>query len=327
MLNYIWISLIVLGILVAAGNDAADEMENTYRNGVPLDVRFEIAKRPTPLRSTWEGTIVLSAAEFNSLYGPGSADSAVDQPATISADGSGRSTVTMAAGPGTPRLWAEMARHAADPGRLAATTPPLNPAAEGTALPLRIVVEPIRFVRLKAVTSAAIDYAAAAVNISIGLIGVMALWLGVMKVAEEAGLLRIITRALTPLTRRLFPDVPPDHPALGAMIMNIAANMLGLNNAATPMGLKAMEELNKLNPRLGTATNAMVTFLAINTGGLVLIPATAIAVRAAAGSANPGIIIGTSIIGSGCATIAGIASSRLLQRLPRYRRQVEADHE
>jgi spore maturation protein A len=245
----------------------------------------------------------------------------------VSVDASGRSTVTMTAGSGTPRLWAEMAKHAADPGRLAATAAPLNPEAEGNALPLRMVVEPIRFVRLKAVTAAALDYAAAAVNISIGLIGVMALWLGVMKVAGEAGLLGIITRALTPLTRRLFPDIPPDHPALASMIMNIAANMLGLNNAATPMGLKAMEELNRLNPRLGTATNAMVTFLAINTGGLVLIPATAIAVRAAAGSANPGIIIGTSIIGSGCATIAGVAASRLLQRLPRYRRQVEADHD
>jgi spore maturation protein A len=327
MLNYIWISLIILGILVAAGSDAADELGNTYRNGISLEVRFVVAKRPSPLRSAWEGTIVLSAAEFNSLYGPGSADSAVNQPAMVSVDASGRSTVTMTAGSGTPRLWAEMAKHAADPGRLAATAAPLNPEAEGNALPLRMVVEPIRFVRLKAVTAAALDYAAAAVNISIGLIGVMALWLGVMKVAGEAGLLGIITRALTPLTRRLFPDIPPDHPALASMIMNIAANMLGLNNAATPMGLKAMEELNRLNPRLGTATNAMVTFLAINTGGLVLIPATAIAVRAAAGSANPGIIIGTSIIGSGCATIAGVAASRLLQRLHRYRRQVEADHD
>ena len=180
--------------------------------------------------------------------------------------------------------------------------------------------------KLKAVTAAALDYAAAAVNISIGLIGVMALWLGVMKVAEAAGLLKVITRILAPLTRRLFPDVPQDHPALAAMIMNIAANMLGLNNAATPMGLKAMEELNRLNPRIGTATNAMVTFLAINTGGLVLLPATAIAVRAAAGSSNPGIIIGTSIIGSGFATVAGIAASRVLQRLPRYRMAKEADN-
>ena len=104
--------------------------------------------------------------------------------------------------------------------------------------------------------------------------------------------------------------------------MNTAANMLGLSNAATPMGLKAMEELNKLNPTVGTATNAMVTFLAINTGGLILIPATAIAVRAAAGSANPGIIIGTAIFGAGCATITGVIASKILQRLPRYKRNL-----
>ena len=326
MLNYIWISLILLGVLVAAGSDIADEAGNTYRNGIPLDVRFDVAKHPSPLRSTWEGTIQLSAGEFNTFYGPGAADSAVRQPAIISVDASGRSTVSMPIGESSPLRWREMARHAAEKDRLTASVASMKLTGDENAASVRIVVEPVRFVKLKAVTAAALDYAATAVNISIGLIGVMALWLGVMKVAEEAGLLRVITRLLAPLTRRLFPDVPQDHPALAAMIMNIAANMLGLNNAATPMGLKAMEELNRLNPRVGTATNAMVTFLAINTGGLVLIPATAIAVRAAAGSANPGIIIGTSIIGSGCATIAGVAASRILQRLRRYRRQEEPDN-
>ena len=136
-------------------------------------------------------------------------------------------------------------------------------------------------------------------------------------------MVKILTRMLTPLTKRIFPDVPADHPAVGAMIMNIAANMLGLSNAATPLGLKAMEELNRLNPKVGTATNAMCTFLAINTGGLILIPATAIAVRAAAGSANPGIIIGTSIVGASCATIAGVIAARVLQRLPGYKRAME----
>ena len=102
---------------------------------------------------------------------------------------------------------------------------------------------------------------------------------------------------------------------------------LGLSNAATPLGLKAMEELNKLSPKAGTATNAMCTFLAINTGGLILIPATALAVRAAAGSANPGIIIGTSIIGALCATIAGVLAAKILEKLPRFRKSLEADHE
>jgi spore maturation protein A len=323
MLNYIWISLIALGILVAAGSDIVDEADNTYRNGIPIDARFEVAKHPSPLRSTWEGSVVLSAGEFNTFYGPGAADSAVSQPAIISVDASGRSTALISIGESSPLRWKEMARYASVKDRLTASVVSMEVSGDGNAAAVRLQMEPVRFVKLKAVTAAALDYAATAVNISIGLIGVLALWLGVMKVAEEAGLLKIITRLLAPITRRLFPDVPPDHPALAAMIMNIAANMLGLSNAATPMGLKAMEELNRLSPRVGTATNAMVTFLAINTGGLVLIPATAIAVRAAAGSTNPGIIIGTSIIGSGCATVAGIAASRLLQRLPRYRREAD----
>ncbi|MFA6541103.1 MAG: nucleoside recognition domain-containing protein, partial [Bacteroidota bacterium] len=142
---------------------------------------------------------------------------------------------------------------------------------------------------------------------------------------EAAGLLLILTRIMMPVTKRLFPDVPPDHPAVGAMIMNIAANMLGLNNAATPLGLKAMEELNKINPKAGTATNAMCTFLVINTAGLTLIPATAIAIRAGLGSADPGMIIGTSIFGAGCATVFGLISVKLLQRLPRYKKELEVD--
>ena len=323
MLNYIWISLIALGILAAAGSDIADEAGNTYRNGVPIPVTFAVTRRASPLRTSWEGTVNCPAAAFNAVYGAGEADSAVHQRATLVPDGTGGGRLTMSIDAASPRRWSEMARHASIQDNLAATASAITFSADSAAASIQIVVEPIRFVKLRAVTAAALDYAATAVTISIGLIGVMALWLGLMSIAEKAGLLHVLTRMLAPLTRRLFPDIPPDHPALGAMIMNIAANMLGLSNAATPLGLKAMEELNRLNPKLGTATNAMVTFLAINTGGLILIPATAIAVRAAAGSANPGIIIGTSIIGAGCATAAGIIASKILEKLPWYRRGEE----
>jgi spore maturation protein A len=218
-----------------------------------------------------------------------------------------------------------MAKAAASKDKLTGSVRSMVVAQDSKSARIQIVLEPIHYMRCKAVTQAALDYASTAVTIALGLIGIMALWLGVMKVAEEAGLLRIVTRMLTPITKRIFPEVPPDHPAVSAMIMNIAANMLGLSNAATPLGLKAMEELNKLNPKAGTATNAMITFLTINTGGLILIPATAIAVRAAAGSANPGIIIGTSIFGASCATVAGVLAAKLLQRLPRYRKELEPD--
>jgi spore maturation protein A len=323
MLNYIWISLIAIGVLVAVGNDVKDEVENTYRNGVPLDATFAIEKATPGPRTTWEGELVMSAAAFNEFYRIKTATAEVHQPAVVSTDASGESTIMLTIGPSTPAQWQEMAKSAASKDRLTGTLQSMQISADGSSATVRILLEPIRFVKVKAVSQAALDYASIAVTIAIGLIGIMALWLGVMKVAEEAGLLKVVTRLLTPVTRRLFPDIPSDHPAVSAMIMNIAANMLGLSNAATPLGLKAMEELDKLNPKPGTATNAMITFLAINTGGLILIPATAIAVRAAAGSANPGIIIGTSIFGAGCATVAGVAAAKILQRLPRYKKDFE----
>ncbi|MSQ46608.1 MAG: nucleoside recognition protein [Ignavibacteria bacterium] len=183
---------------------------------------------------------------------------------------------------------------------------------------INLAIEKINYLKLKAVTNAAFDYAGTAVTLALGLIGVMALWLGIMKIADEAGFLKIVTKLVSPITKRLFPDVPPDHPAVAAMVMNISANMLGLNNAATPMGLKAMEELNKLNTKVGTATNAMCTFLVINTAGLTLIPATVLAIRSAMGSSNPGIIIAPSIFGAGCATVAGLVAVKILQRMKRF---------
>src|SRR5436190_229489 len=133
----------------------------------------------------------------------------------------------------------------------------------------------------------------------------MALWLGVMRLAERAGLVQKIARALRPIMRRLFPDVPGEHPAMGAMLMNMAANMLGLGNAATPLGLRAMRDLESLNPHPGTATNAMCTFLAINTASVQLIPTTAIAILVAAGSTRPTAIVGTALLATLCAaTIA-----------------------
>ena len=141
--------------------------------------------------------------------------------------------------------------------------------------------------RSSAVTEAAIDMAKVSVEIAIGLIGIMALWLGIMKIAEASGLIRIIAKLLKPLTIRLFPDVPADHPAIGSIVLNMSANILGLGNAATPLGLKAMEELQELNEKKDTATNAMVMFLAINTSSVQLIlPATVVALMGATANAN-----------------------------------------
>ena len=177
---------------------------------------------------------------------------------------------------------------------------------------------------IDAVTQAAIDMAKTAVEIAIGLIGIMALWLGTMKIAEESGLIRIIARAIRPITIRLFPDVPEDHPAIGSIILNMAANLLGLGNAATPLGLKAMEELQDLNPEKDTATNAMCTFLAINTSSVQLIlPATVVALMGAA--ANQ--IFITTILATGLSTAAAIIAVRFLEKLKRFEMPNGNDHD
>ncbi len=165
-----------------------------------------------------------------------------------------------------------------------------------------------------AVTKGAIDSAKTAVEIAIGLIGIMTLWLGIMRIAEAAGLVALLGRALRPFRRFLFPEVPPDHPAMGAMVMSVAANMLGLNNAATPLGIKAMEELQKLNPDQETATNPQVTFMALNTSGVQLIPTTIIGVLVAAGSKFPTAIISTTLVATAAGTIAAVLTAKLLQR-------------
>ncbi len=169
---------------------------------------------------------------------------------------------------------------------------------------------------LPEVTKGALDGAKSAVDVILLQVGILAVWMGVMRLAERSGLVGVLSHALRPVMRFLFPDVPPEHPAMGAMVMNIAANMLGLGNAATPMGLKAMEHLERINPRPGTATDAMCTFLAINTSSVQLIPATVVTLLAAKGAKEPTAIVGTALVATSCACAVGVISAKLLQRLP-----------
>ncbi|HVR41499.1 MAG TPA: nucleoside recognition domain-containing protein [Thermoanaerobaculia bacterium] len=165
------------------------------------------------------------------------------------------------------------------------------------------------------VTKGAVESAKTAVEISIGLVGVMTLWLGMMRVAEKAGLVTILGRLLRPVLRVLFPDIPPDHPAAGAIVLSMAANMLGLNNAATPLGIKAMEEMQTLNDGdKETATNSMVMFMSINTASVQLVPAQMIAILVAAGSVAPTSIIGSTLAATAIGTIAAVLVTKLLQR-------------
>lgn len=172
--------------------------------------------------------------------------------------------------------------------------------------------------RVSEVTKAAVDSAGKAIELSIALLGILCLWTGLMSIAEKSGLIRYITKLFKPLMKLLFPGIPQNHPAAGAVIMNLSANFLGLGNAATPLGLKAMGELQKLNPEKSSATDSMCMFLVLNTAAVQLIPTTVIAIRAEAGSANPAEIITAVWITSICATIAGIIFVRLFTGTRKY---------
>jgi spore maturation protein SpmA len=164
------------------------------------------------------------------------------------------------------------------------------------------------------VGKASFEAAKKAVELAIGLVGAMALWLGLVKIAQEAGLMTLIARSLRPVMTRLFPDVPPEHPAMGAMIMNLSANVMGLGNAATPLGIKAMQELDRLNPRKGEATDAMCLFLAINTSSVTLLPLGVMAVRASAGAEDPGGILLPTLLATVSSTSVAILCAKVLAR-------------
>jgi spore maturation protein SpmA len=172
---------------------------------------------------------------------------------------------------------------------------------------------------LQQVGNASVDGANRAITLSIGLVAVMTLWLGLMRLADRAGLVHRLGLVLKPIMVWLFPEVPPDHPAMGAIIMNMSANILGLNNAATPLGLRAMNELDRLNPRPGVATNAMCMLLAINTSSITLIPVSVLAILEIAHGKNPTQIIGTSLAATAIAHLCAITAAKVLENSPFYR--------
>lgn len=169
--------------------------------------------------------------------------------------------------------------------------------------------------RMDGLTQGALEGAENAIRLAISLAGILALWMGLLRVADEAGLTRKLAALLRPVLSRLFPEVPKDHAALDSMALNVSANMLGLGNAATPLGLRAMEQLQTLNPNPRVATDAMVLFLAINTSSVQLVPATVIALRAASGSEAPTDVIGPTLLATTLSTLVGIAAAKLLARI------------
>ncbi len=271
MLNYIWAGLIVSSLVFAIGYDVGDIRHDRYRNGEPLPVQlafpdgYDAGARRVPVE------IRIDAGEYARFYD-------TDQRPAPSYGGYLLQTqegvqLRFDAGASLPAPLATIAgvsksRDDELQGKLTAFTPP----APGAAASAGVLFERVQFVKMNAIAAAALSFAETAATLALGLIGVLALFLGLLKIAEEAGVIQSLVRVVRPVLRPLFPEIPPDHPALGMIALNLTANVFGLGNAATPFGIKAMEELQTLNPSEDTATNSMVMLLAINTASVQLVP-------------------------------------------------------
>lgn len=304
-----WLALILLGIASAVYLDVSDISSNKFRNDEHLVCTVYYQDEFRDLQ-TFDTKILIDKNSFQKFYGQSIENDLIVPLKLTKTNAQNVYQAFIKIDNSMPDLWKEIAAASGKEDDIIGKIK-FSSQIDSSKYSASLSLESVSFVFLKKVTNEAIKIAGTAVEIALGLIGLMAMWLGVMKVAEDAGLIKIIANFIKPITKRIFPEIPADHPAIGSMVMNISANMLGLGNAATPFGLKAMEELDSLNPNKGTATNSMITFLAINTAGLTLIPATAIAVRAAAGSSDPTIIIGTTMFAAFCATLTGLTTAKL----------------
>jgi spore maturation protein A len=305
MLNYIWAGLIVSSFLFAVGYDVRDLSGDRYRNGqaLPITLAFPQGYDSTARRVPVE--IRIDSATYAGFYHTAEAPAA-SYPGYLLRSEEG-TQLRFAAGSKLPEPLATIGKVSSSrdqelQGRLIGFT--------------GLVFEPVRVVRLNAIAGAALDFAKTAAEIALGLIGVLSLFLGLLKIAEQAGIIYGLVKLVRPVLRPLFPEVPADHPALGLIALNITANWLGLGNAATPFGIKAMEELQKLNRSADTASNSMVMLLAINTAGVQLVPP--LLLLALLGLQINRLvlpIIGTGFLG----LIIAITAAKLLGRLPAYR--------
>ncbi len=250
MLNYVWLGLIMLGLAAAISTDFSDRSANRYQSGVEIPVKIQFADSLSSIEGTnTSANIVLTKSNFNKFYKENIQEDVRLSTKLSFPKNEKSSTVYFLIDKTFPALFQKMAKVNGKENDLTGKLF-VKKIIDSKSADASIKFEDISFIKMKEVTSSAIEYAENAVKIALGLIGIMAMWLGIMKIAEEAGIIKYIAKALQPVTKFLFPDVPSDHPAMGSMIMNFSANFLGLSNAATPFGLKAMEELNKLNEQL-----------------------------------------------------------------------------
>ena len=291
MLNYIWAGLIIISVLFALWQDGTDIADDRFRNGAALPIQveglpadYQDIKEPMPV------TVTISPQAYLSFYKPAEVlgiqpdsdeyaelekkvgEAFQDKPLSATFNNTANADELYIQLPeALPPPLDVVYETVGDEGQVLAELQSVSRDASGTAS-LDVVLPGVRFVKLKEVSATMFEMAQTAITFAIGLMGVIALWMGLMKIAEDAGLVAVFVKLVRPVLGPLFPQIPKDHPALGLIAVNLAANMLALGNAATPLGIKAMESLQELNKEKDTASNSMVMLLAMNTASVQLLP-------------------------------------------------------
>jgi len=315
VLNYIWSGLILVSLVFALWFDVGDLARDTYRNGQPLPVSVVLPPDYDPDARAVPVTIRVDGARYGALYGTETAP-ATEYRGTLVQTQEGRQ-LRFDAGSTLPEPLATIQDVSqSQDGGLQGTLVAFTPGGTGGVVDAAVEFEPVRFVKLNAIAQAALDFAATAAEIALGLVGVLALFLGLLKIGEQAGIIHALVRFVRPVLRPLFPEVPPDHPALSMIALNLTANVFGLGNAATPFGIKAMEELQTLNPQKDTATNSMVMLLAINTASVQVMPP--VLLLALLGLQVNQLIF-PILLTTGLSLVVGIAAVKVYGRLPANR--------
>lgn len=312
MLNYIWSGLIVLSLVFALWFDLGDLTRDPYRNGQALPVEVVVPADYLPTERAVPVQVRIDPATYRDFYGTDVTPDA-SYSGTLVQTGEGRQLRFDAAAEVPEPLATIRTVSRSNDGELQGTLDSFGPPTGTTTLPATVRFEPVRFLKMNAISQAALDFATTAAEIALGLIGVLALFLGLLKIGEEAGIIHSLVRIVQPVLRPLFPEVPDGHPALGMIALNLTANVFGLGNAATPFGIKAMEQLQELNPTEDTATNSMVMLLAINTASVQIMPP--VLLLALLGLQINQLIFAI-IITTGLSLVIAITATKLYGRLP-----------
>lgn len=314
MLNYIWAGLIAFSLLFAAIYDTRDLLNDTYRNGANLPLQLEFKEEYDSRARRQTVTVLIDKDQYTSFYESRITEDLQFEGVLVRTEDGVQ--IRFAKDTQIPKpLGVIREMTSARDNDLRGPVSNFRLSSDSTAA-ATVAFSTVRFVKMQAIADAALSMAEIAVSLALGLIGVIALFMGLLQIAEKSGLIHSLVRVTQPLLKPLFPDIPKDHPALGMIVLNLSANMLGLGNAATPLGIKAMEELQKLSPEKETATNSMVMLLAMNTASVQVVPPVLL-VALMGLQINQlmfAIILVTSI-----SLIVAVISAKLLGKMKRYR--------